>query len=380
MWSNPTTHFPNKIKELSESAPPSTPIPGIGNIHADVSMEHMESLIHIASESASAGALPGRSILRDADQKGSVHELWSTGSRLTLLNELAVKADVIESAYNTLRAEYDVLAEKWEDPTGGLPSTATEDEILSAREEAYEKVAAFMRPENLHPRHQKLLSTLAESSEDTPSDLPTLRTVLTERLEAAATGHQKTIKGALSQQAIDNWAACVDMDEALADISRECVLASIEIERAASVGDAKAAYDTGVAAIRSVTAANSPHWTVAWGDESHDVNDPFPTPGHTAAAWENVPGSAVTVRARHPEQLVGDPIPGNCSISPLSNVVDASTGARVPFTQILRTPSTPAGSHEVTIRVPSTVTDPVTVTVKSRNICGPSTITFTLTP
>ena len=239
-------------------------------------------------------------------------------------------------------------------------------------------------------------------------DLPTLKIQLAEWLESSATGHQKAIKGAFTQQAIDNWATCIDQDNALAEIAKQCTLGVIEIRKADNQswvkagavwkkgnslakhthegeGDPKptlgkatdtyvdtasgrkealAAFEAAKAKIKAVNVLRVPVWKI--GSTVHKQ------------AWPKVAvtGRKLEVRAKQP---TGKPtIPGGVAITGWgTKYADGSKGsANVRTIKDLQQPET----HCAEVTIPDSETKPVIVEIVATNLCGPSTLTITMTP
>ena len=330
-------------------------------IHTGAGLEHMPSMIYLSSHENSAGNAPQPACLRIENGTEEV-ELWTQGEKNELLDTLATKTNLAESARNII---HNRIVNKLEE---SKDATKTLDDRVAALDAYIDALQHETLDKSIADEMQRL-----NSSDSLPDDVGRAKTVLIERLETHATGYQKHLKGAISQQAIDNWAACIDMDKALAEVAKQCVLGTIDIERALDVEDARGAYKSGVRAINAITAANTPHWTILWDDNSKDVDDPFPV------LADRIPGRVVTVRARHPEGLE-TPIPGNCSINALPVAHDESTGNRVPISPTLQSVNEPDGAYQVKLTLPETITEPVIVTINSRNLCGPSRIKVIMVP
>ena len=183
-------------------------------------------------------------------------------------------------------------------------------------------------------------------------DFPTLKGVLIERLEAVATGKQKHMKGALTQQAIDNWAACVEVDQALQKVALECAVGALRIRNAADAKKAQAAFSAAVTAVEAVSPVNIPEVTHA------------------------IAGRRVTIRAVNP--TVDPAVRGPVSV--VSTGVASTDG------------STITGKITASDGLPVKDSDPmllrwdfaddyggkVRIAVEVRNVCGPATYSVDL--
>ncbi|MDE0716305.1 MAG: hypothetical protein OXH64_00025, partial [Rhodospirillaceae bacterium] len=187
------------------------------DLHAGAGIDHMTGLVHMAERATTAGVAPPLVVMRD--EKGKARHIWLGQERDELLSDAMKRRNTEESARNVVNAELSELVK-----------------IRDSRTEPVaKKIAAFNTVNSLLGKFDEKVEaakkTLAGATID---DLPLadLKVVYIERLEAAATGRQKALKGALTQQAIDNWAACVDIDDALQAVSRECAVGTLRIRNA----------------------------------------------------------------------------------------------------------------------------------------------------
>ena len=376
-------------------------------------MRHMPALIHLLSRTASAGNNHEVSVLKDQD--GDVVELWTESKLAPLLDSLADRTNLIMSAQIPIRAHLLRLNEIAVSEDGGLGPDATYEEKIDARWDAYVKANDYAQADNLDAEIDKEIARI--SALELPADLSTAKDVLISRLESVATGRQKNLKSAMTQQAIDNWASCIDQDKALNSIARHCTLGRLAIGKvdddiwkkvngvweessfadfimSLSVGDrvpdadvqnegegepdaslgtdgefyrdtasglveAKNTYARFRREIRSVTVANTPHWVVN-GEAVNDAN--------TAMGLAQT--RTITVRAVQP---AGAEISGDVDITKVPVVTYVSSGAPAPAMRTLRRPSDPL-QHEALIVLPTTVTGAVGIVVEASNLCGPSRI------
>ena len=364
-------------------------------IHVGEGVSHMVGLIHIVEHSNEAGLTIPRVIMRDGSDHS--HESIYTQSELrALLAHAAHRENELESVHNLVMSDYHRRTRKRDDKTLSL------EERTAGANEAEEIVQNYDK--QFLATHDFYTVELEHQEVHLRSyDLPTLKAVYLERIESAATGHQKHIKGALSQQAIDNWAACVEMDDALKEIAKQCTLAVIDLTRvqeeyvawkkiagawvsqttglpntyehqgdeepSADLGAdddwyrerkghaaATAAFDAGVAAIQAVTALNTPHWRL----DGILIAQSHPN-------RQDLIGRTVTIRAVHP---AGKSIEGNISLA-----VRVTEGVA---TTTLQTLTPPDFQYHVTI--PADASDAVEIECTARSICGPSKVTVRLVP
>ena len=389
------------------------------SLDPDEGIDHLPAVVHQISRSASAGETNRVSVLRDQDQNPKF--LWTETDKTTILDPVAEKSVLVGSAVNLVKGRIRKLEKIAYSLDGGLPAGASEHEKVSARYAALAKATALAQSDKLDS--DIVLEMDRIQGMRLPGDLEKAKLVLAERLEAVATGRQKRLKSALSQQAIDNWAACVDQDTAMQEIARHCALGSRAIAKAdntvweknagawtkssfadfilslppgdrvpgadvqhegegdpdVSLGDdgefyrdtasgiteAKATFNLFKKEIESVTAANTPWWVV----NGVDVDESFP-------ARQSVSGRTLRVRAVQP---TGANVAGDVDIRPIPLVVDAATGNPALNIRTLRRPADPL-EHEIVIVLPLAVTKPVKVKIEASNLCGPSEIEILMTP
>ena len=376
-------------------------------------LDHLSAVVHQIARTTAAGMTNTVSVLRDADHQPRV--LWTEKHKTEILDPIAAKAVFVGSAVNVVKGRILKLQEIAYSENGGLGPHANEHQIAAARFAALEKAIELAQHENLDADIAEEMDNLRDAT--LPDDLVTAKQVLVERLESAATGQQKLLKSGLTQQAVDNWATCVDQNKALGKIAEHCVLGSIAIRKAddtiwhkaagawgkssfaafilglsieqrttdadvqhegegppdASLGkdgeyyrdtasgikEAKASFDEHKTKVESVTAANTPVWV---------VNDTAINNAHAKTSLTDT--RTMTVRAVQPG---GVTIEGEIDITLVPRVTYKATGAPAPAIRTLRRGNNPI-EHEALIVLPISVTETVTVVVQASNLCGPSMI------
>ncbi|MYH37482.1 MAG: hypothetical protein F4160_11895 [Rhodospirillaceae bacterium] len=315
-------------------------LPGL-DVHIGSGLDHMTGLADMARAAANAGQTLPHIVMRDGNQRRvSVHHVADLEE---ILGAARRRENLVESAHNAVMERYHAQAKIRDDET----------QTLADREAAAD--AALAITNNYQAELKKEIA--AYDPDALPADLGALRRKYIEWLEATAARQQKSLKGALTEQAIKNWAACVDMDAALSEVSKQCALASIEIDRAMTAAEAKAAYDAGAAAIRAVTAANTPHWMV----DGTLIAQAFPPD-------RGLVGRSVAVRAVHP---AGKNIDGKVAFT--AKVVEGAAEVTV------RSLSDPT-ARELVFTIPDDATAAAKIEATARNLCGPSRLVLTLTP
>ena len=313
----------------------------LDDIYAGAGLEHMPAAIHLLSAGADAGVHHPRMVMRNGDHLTG--ELWTRAHAEELLNALAARTNRVESAKNALvahyRLEYAALAAGA--PVGKIPSQAD----LDANKAKFDELLARLTPEKIEAEFAAKMAELADEAA-LPADLATAREVLVERLEAAAMRRVKEIKGARTQQGVDVPATCLDMANALEEVSQASALGIQAVEAADDIAAAAAAFDAAVAKIEAVTPLNVPEWE------------------HAEAT---ILGHELTVRARHP---AGQNIAGDVSFT-FWAVSDGNGDPLVLEREITRPGG---GAVQMTIKLRQGIVYPVTMQIGARNLCGPSTL------
>ena len=343
---------------------------GDTDVHVGQGMDHLTGLIHLTGDADLAGCVVPPMIMRDKNQRSlNVH---TQAEIKMILGAVSRRENTVESAHNKLMERLNSYIDIAED----------ESQSLDDRELAAD--TALNMAKNYR---NELLAEIEKYDPDAlPADLPTLKAVLTERLEAFTMARVKEIKGARTQQGVDVPAACFDMATALEEVSAESALgvqnidgvepvlwkragttwvvttatpANVEHEgpgaplatlgadgeyyQETGVDGTQAAFNNAVGKIEAVTPLNVPEWVVT-----------LPS------------GSSTTVAATavHP---AGQNIPGRVQIT-LWRGLDGD-GAPIAWRPIIRRAGN-AGYWEADI--PAGTKYPVTINLSARNLCGPS--------
>ena len=183
-----------------------------------------------------------------------------------------------------------------------------------------------------------------------PTDLPILKQVLQERLEAAALARTKEIKGVLTQQGVDLPQSCLDEGEALEKVSMQQRLGAMNIRMAATTEAATNAYDSAVEEIGKASPLNTPEWT---NQDGSPVTS-FSFTGTT------------TLIARHPRLSRSRTIPGPVEVD--TATVQFQQGAKVGIK--LKFDGADFKQTEVTLTPGASGT--AKFKLSARSVCGPS--------
>ena len=314
------------------------------NLYSGAGLERMAGLANLVRNADLAGETAPRIILRSVDHQ-EIHT-WSLSRIGAILQQAAARENIVQSAHNQITAKYRRLLKKAADMD--LPY----DDRLKAAGDALQ----------LGTDYDASLEAAADAFDPDalPEDPDALRTVLVERLESAATKRQKYLKGAVSQQAIDNWAQCDGVDRALKEVSKQCALGVIRINRAGSNSDAEAAHAEAVATVEAVPAIHTPVWQINGGE----VLPANPVTQHAE-------GSHVDIIAKHPPgQLIEGEVMAAARADKPITVTPVTPGAQTPAS---------ASVLRVTLLSPAPVGQTV-IELTARNLCGPSRLLIVLTP
>ncbi|MDE0714883.1 MAG: hypothetical protein OXI10_08470, partial [Gammaproteobacteria bacterium] len=156
-------------------------------------LDHMTGLLQMVEQATMAGAALPLIELRDENHNLKKYHLQSQLRKL--LVRTSERENVVECCHNRVIKP---IIDKWK---------AAEDETR----EWPDRLDDMNDYADLVENYETLLKAEMErfDPDELPEDLPELREKYIEMLEGVATGHQQWVKGALTQQAIDNWAACV---------------------------------------------------------------------------------------------------------------------------------------------------------------------------
>ena len=361
-------------------------------------IDRMTGLIQIVENANEAGNDIPHIVMRSGlHRQMSIHT--QSGIR-PVLYATAHRKNAVESAHNVVMDRYHEQAAILNN--GDLP--------LEEREVAADKALEIAKNYETH-----LAEAIAAYDPDAmPEDLPTIIEVYAERLEAVATGQQKAIKAGLTQQAVDNWATCVDQDKALTTIARHCTLGVIEIQGASDTfwrktagvwaeitamasfpdsgdhegddppdaalgadGDiyqqftgkvqAKAAFKAAAAKIRDVVAVNVPTWRA----QLHELDA---TTDHVHGDKAEKEGTTVIVDC---VQVIG--VEGRAAMQVLRATYDDNSPAPLKR-RVLRRRTAQSTWHTANIALVDGEDKPVNISFRGHNLCGHSLFIVRLTP
>ena len=300
---------------------------GSSAVHIGQGIDHMTGLMHLSDGADLAGVSLPHIVMRD-DQNEPL-SVYTQSHLRQILEAAADRENIVESAHNIVGGKYQKNLKIAKDETASID----------------DQEAAIVVVEDIAENYATLLQAEIEKYDPAalPTDLPTLKALLIERIEASAMARVKEIKGASTQQGVDLPAACLDIANAVEEVSRKSALGIQNIDDAADNAAAQGAYNTAVAAVEAVTPLNVPEWVVT-------------LPSGTS--------TTVTATAVHP---TGQNIPGRVQITKWQ-VFDAD-GDPLSWTPII---SRVNNAAELTADIPAGTKYPVTINLSARNLCGPS--------
>ena len=308
---------------------------GEQQIHVGTDLGHLAALVQITEHCNEAGLTIPHIIMRD-DENRETH-LHRQSVVRDMLAAAAATENRIESAHNKIIAQYHAFALIRDDES--LPLA----ERLEATEKARELLSNYA---------DNMQTEMASYDPETmPTDLDELKAVYLERLEAAALGKDKDLRGYVTNQGVMLHPTCTDQSIAQQEVSVAYTNGSARIRKADDAALAKRAFDKAVENIEAVEIKNTPVWR---------VNNITPTDEYKV--------EKILVHASQP---VDQNIPGEVEIIG----VKVSEGQLVLPLKYHKLPDHP-GSHAVELIVrPGKA---ARVVLRARNICGVSRLTVTL--
>lgn len=319
-------------------------IGNVDEVYVGAGLEHMPALIHAVSSSADAGAVFDPAVFRSRDETETT-QIWTAAQAQGVLDKLVAQTNKAESAHNIVAIKIKKLLDPLKDDKGGLTGNPTESEILDAREAALNKILEFQKEENIASEFQKALKNLSEF----PTDLPTLKLMMLERLESTGMKHIKYIRGVVSQQGVDLPDTCHDSAEATRQVSVETHRGNRAINAATTREGVTEAFDAAKTRIESVKPLNTPTYHL----RGLTAEQPSPATFSKNSAQFTV---------RNPEGEFGD-------LSLIGQVIDGNINVIVERQTL----------NEIDFRID--VGDRMsTIEIVTRNLCGPSKLRVTLIP
>ena len=318
------------------------------DVHVGEGIGHMPALIYLGAKAKSAGEAWPPTVLRDV---GGKHvDIWTDVEAEELLDQVARNKNHAESARNLVYNKGIVYLNAAFDEHGGLATTASDADKLTARMNAAEQFRHFAEHIPAHYA-QALKDVEAKAGELPEDDLPRAKRTLIRQLESDAMRKIKDIRGAVSQQRIDMPPACRDMGDAEDKVAEQEQVGALQILRADTVDDAKRQYDIFKARIENVKPYRVPEFRTT----GHTTN--FPTPKAKFAQREY----ALTVW--QPPLPVG-----------VVAVIWGFSSLDATVTKVRQT------DNEIDLKIVLTGNKAVSIAFDSYNICGHNRFTLTLEP
>ena len=288
----------------------------------------LTGLLQMAEHANMAGQDIPHIVMRDSN--GISTALHTQAAIRDVLSAAAARKNLIESGHNILVAKYSTFAALRDD----------DNQTLEVREASAQVALDLARNYETH------LQTAMDSYDPDamPDDLPTMKEVYAERLEAAALGRDKELRGHLTNQGVMLHPSCIDQAEAMQAVSVAYFNGTAAIRKAADADKAGKAFDKAKAAIEAVEVLNTPVIT---------VNGLPPT-------GEEYPLAQVLVSADHP----------NANVAGEVEIIEVRVrgGALKKDSTKYHSATDTVTDHSVEL-----VVDPqmfASVVIRARNICG----------
>ena len=186
------------------------------DIYVGAGLDHMTGLLQIVENANEAGGDCPHIVMRNGDNETiSVHRQAVIRE---ILSATAARENLVESAHNAVMNGYHRHAKIRDDLTQPLDDRKTAADLALAIASTYETL---------------LTEEMAKYDPDAlPDDLDELKLVYVERLEAAALGKDKEIRGHLTNQGVMLHPSCFDQETALRSIAEAYFMASAKIRKA----------------------------------------------------------------------------------------------------------------------------------------------------
>lgn len=210
---------------------------------------HMPGLVQMVEQANQAGQQIPKILLRD--KVGNSINVHSQTEIRELLTDLAHHENIIESAHNAVMSRKAEEDSKWRNA-----DLAYADRVEAAKQSHY-----------ILTNYETLLEEEIANYNPAalPTELPELKQVLIERLEAAAMKHVQFLRGVVTQQGIDLPATCSDAETAEIAVAQFRYKGALVINSADSSETANNYFDLYKSNIEKVVVFNSPFFTIEGG-------------------------------------------------------------------------------------------------------------------
>ena len=215
---------------------------GAVGAHVGTGLDGMTALLQIVEHSNLAGNDIPHVVMRDEHHR--VIACHTQDDLRDILSATAAVRNKVESGHNSVLARYHTFAALRDDEAQTLEvreaSAAVCESIVSGYEVQLKAAIDAYDPDAL------------------PDDLPTLKAVYVERLEAAALGRDKELRGHVTNQGVMLHPSCTDQDEAMQAVAVAYYHGSAAIRKADTADKAGKAFAKAKAAIEAVEVLNTP--------------------------------------------------------------------------------------------------------------------------
>ena len=315
---------------------------GGGEVHIHGGIDRMTGLISMVEDANESGHSLPLIVMRDEDNKPLL--LHTHAQIRPLLDAVRRRKNIVESAHNRVMERYQAIADVRDDETADI------DDRVKAAEDALKFV------EKDYKAH--LEAEIAKYDPDAlPADLPTLKAVYIERLEAAARKREAHFQGVLTQQGAILPPSCDEEEAAGRKVAMALRLGSIRIHAADDAAGAKSAYEAGLAAISEIHPLNIPEFLV----------DGKPYKSSASVKRISLSSQSLTVFIDHPQRGRLTDLNANFRVFDLDEA-----RLRPPLTRYR--PQEGETRRGFTLDLSGQAGETVRVELAARNACGPADI------
>lgn len=332
------------------------------DLHTGSGMEHMVSLTHQVENSNLAGKRIAPLLLRTKDQK--IKSFYTQKEVRVLLEELAKKENIVESAHNKVMIKLEKAEAIYDDETRPAKERYEAGQLIQEMTRVkYYYILAGEEPPDKGYEDYLQVEIDAYDADALPTDINELRQVWLERLEAVATQKIADLKNAATQHGVDLPESCIDQVNATQRVANKSQKGKIELTRATTGTEMKDLFDTYKFRIESIKVKNVPKWKQKDGESSYFENDGTSPLELSGRSFEFVAFSPAT----------DPPIPGLVA----AESAEAWTSEGGIFDQI----SAALDNNKIRFTVDNDVPADTQLRLRlgARNLCGPSHLYINLT-
>ena len=338
---HPELPIDSKIPDIQKRLTDEKPIQA-GEHALDIGdgIDHFTSVAIMLEHANTAGAVMPFVGLTRSDR--TLHPIHTNAVAREVVGAVAMRENAVISASALIRQKLNDLIEftrvEENDLDERYKASLEAQDITANVEEHMRKAAADFDPNRL------------------PTDVDALKPVLQERLESVATRKVADLKSAATQHGIDLPAGCVEEEDALKAVARQRALGSIRLDMAETAEKATAEFAKWEKRINAITALNTPTWDVQ--QTKYDANPDSSIP---------VLANTIVVEAIQPDGVLGGVTWGKIGARD-------SNGDQAELILTALTASHKDNAKRAISPKNLKAGEVLTVTIRSRNLCGKSTV------